>query len=264
MKIAVSQIQVVECSEDRGNTQRLNTVLETIARAADEADVVCFPEYFLGKSPPEPMPNAALLAIQDSARLAGINVICGVTRELRHGDGSYLTSIVINRAGCVIASLDKTSLYPAEQIWYRAGRGELLVELDAGIGIGVLAGFDLLRSDLVRTVVQAGAQLFIAQFAADSPAYLETLRAVITTRALEHLAPVVAVGQLGKFFGREYIGGSTVVQPTLTAGNLPGPVERVLAMGDEEAMWVVDLDLDAFREMRRRLSYFGPPRIPQR
>ena len=92
---------------------------------------------------------------------------------------------------------------------------------------------------------------------------LGTIRAVISTRALEHLVPVVAVGQLGTFFGREYIGGSSVVQPSLTAGDVPGPVERVLAMQDEEDMWVVDLDLDAFHEMRRRFNYFEPPRIPR-
>jgi len=264
MKIAVSQVQAVECPEGEENSQRLDVILETIADAADEADIICFPEYFLGKSSPEPMPNGALLTIQEAARLAGVNVVCGVTRELRHGDGSYLTSIVINRAGHIIASLDKTSLYPAEQVWYRAGRGELLVEVDGGIGVGVLAGFDWLRADLVGDIMQAGAQLLIAQFAADNSAYLETMRAVVTARALEYLVPVVAVGQLGEFFGRSYIGGSTVVQPTMTDGNLPGPVERILTMGDEEAMWVVDLDLAALREMRHRFSYAGPPRIPRR
>ena len=75
--------------------------------------------------------------------------------------------------------------------------------------------------------------------------------------------PIVAVGQLGRFFGREFIGGSTVVEPTMTAGDVPGPVECVLAMGDEEDMWVVDLDLDSFRDMRRRFSYYRPLRTPQ-
>jgi predicted amidohydrolase len=258
MKIAVSQLRAEE------TPQHLNRVLETIGDAADEADLICFPEYFLGKLPPEPMPNPALVAIQEVARLANINVVCGITRDLRQGDGSYLTSIVINRAGHIIANIDKTSLYPAEQLWYRTGHGQLRVELEGGIGLGVLAGFDLLRVDLVRAVVQEGAQLLIAQFAADSPDYLETLRAVITTRALEYLVPVVAVGQLGDFFGQEYIGGSMVVQPTLTAGDMPGPVEHVLTMGDEEDMWIVDLDLNAFHEMRQRFSYYGPPRIPRR
>lgn len=258
MKVAISQLRVAETA------RHLDSVLETIAHAADEADVICFPEYFLGKLPPEPMPNAALLTIQDVARLAGINVVCGVTRDLRHGDGNYLTSVVINRAGRIIASLDKTSLYPAEQLWYRAGQGQLLTELDGGIGVGVLAGFDLFRPDLVHAMVHEGAQFLIVQFAADSPEYLETLRAVITTRALEHLMPVVAVGQLGEFFGREYIGGSTVVQPTMTDNNLPGPVECILAMEDEEEMWVVDLDLDVFREMRNRFSHYGPTRMFQR
>lgn len=270
MKIAISQIRVTEYpqnprkGEGEGTTQPLDSVLETIAHVAGEADVICFPEYFLGKLPPEPVPNTTLLAIQDVARLAGVNVICGITRDLRHGDGSYLTSIVINRRGHMIARVDKTCLYPAEQLWYRAGHGQLLVELDDGVGVGVLAGFDLLRGDLVRAVVQEGAQLLFAQFAADSPVYLETLRAVTTTRALEYLVPVVAVGQLGEFFGREYIGGSTVVQPTLTAGDVPGPVECILAMGDEEDMWVVDLDLETFREMRQRFSYYGPLRTPRR
>ncbi|GAB4526722.1 MAG: hypothetical protein Kow0063_01230 [Anaerolineae bacterium] len=258
MRIAVSQLRVEE------GAPHLDGVLETIARAADEVDLICFPEYFLGKLPPEPMPNSALLAIQEVARLANINVVGGITRDLRHGDGSYLTSFVINRAGRIIASVDKTCLYPAEQLWYRPGRGQLWAELEGGVGVGILAGFDLMRADLVRAAVQAGAQFLIAQFAADSPAYLETVRAVICTRALEHLVPVVAVGQLGQFFGREFIGGSTVVQPTLTAGDVPGPVEYILAMSDEEDMWVVDLDLDAFREMRHRFSFLRPPRTPRR
>jgi predicted amidohydrolase len=258
MRIAVSQLRVTE------DAQHLDAVLETIARVADEVDLICFPEYFLGKLPPEPMPSSALLAIQEVARLAKVNVVCGITRDLRHGDGNYLTSTVINRSGHIIASIDKTCLYPAEQLWYRAGRGQLWAELDDGVGLGVLAGFDLLRADLVHAAAQAGAQLLIVQFAADSPEYLGTLRAVISTRAIEHLVPVVAVGQLGRFFGREHIGGSTVVQPTLTAGDMPGPIECVLSMGDEEETWVVDLDLDTFREMRRRFSYYRPLRIPGR
>jgi predicted amidohydrolase len=241
----------------------LDGVLETIARAADEVDVVCFPEYFLGKLPPEPLPNSALLAIQEVTRLAKINVVCGITRDLRHGDGSYLTSIVINRTGHISASIDKTCLYPGEQLWYRAGRGQLCVELDGEVVVAVLAGFDLLRPDLARTAMREGAQLLFAQYAADSPAYLETLRAVVSTRALEHLVPVVSVGQLGSFFGRDFIGGSTVVQPTLAAGDIPGPVERILTMGDEEDMWIVDLDLDLFRQMQRRFSYYQPPQSPQ-
>jgi predicted amidohydrolase len=257
MKVAVSQLRVEE------NSQHLDDILETIAYAADQVDLVCFPEYFLGKLAPEPMPSPAVAAIQEVARLAKVNVVCGVTRDLRHGDGSYLTSMVIDRAGQIVARLDKTCLYPAEQLWYRAGQGQLWAELDGGIGIGVLAGFDLLRADLVRAAVREGAQLLIAQFAADSPEYLETVRSAISTRALEHLAPVVAVGQLGNFFGREYIGGSTVVRPTLSGAGVPGPVERILAMEDEEDMWVVELDLDAFREMRRRFSYYDPPRIPR-
>ena len=257
MKIAVSQLRVQE------ESQHLDGILETIARVADEVDVICFSEYFLGKIPPEPMPNSALLAIQEVARLANINVVGGITRDLRSGDGNYLTSFVINRAGRVVAGIDKTCLYPAEQLWYRAGRGQLSADLEEGIGVGILAGFDLIRADLVQAAVQEGAQFLIAQFAADSPDYLETARAVIRTRSLEHLVPVVAVGQLGHFFGREYIGGSTVMQPTLTAGGIPGPVECILAMGDEEDMWIVDLDLDAFREMRRNFSYGRPLRTPR-
>lgn len=257
MRVAVSQLRVEE------DSQHLDGVLEAIARAADEVDVICFSEYFLGKLPPEPMPSSALLAIQEVARLAQINVVGGITRDLRHGDGSYLTSFVINRNGRIIAGIDKTCLYPAEMLWYRAGRGQLWAELDGEIGIGILAGFDLMRADLVRAAMGGGAQCLIAQFAADDPDYLETVRAVIRTRALEHLVPIVAVGQLGHFFGREFIGGSTVMQPTLMAGDVPGPVECILAMGDEEDMWVVDLDLDAFREMRRRFSYYRPLRAPQ-
>jgi predicted amidohydrolase len=259
MKIAISQIWVSDSQEDEQAASRLDSILETIAQAADEADVICFPEYFLGKLPPEPMPNAALLAIQDVARLAGINVVCGIARDLRRQEGNYLTSLVINRNGHIIASVDKTCLYPAEQLWYRAGHRELFVELDE-VGVGILAGFDLLRADLARDAVRRGAQILIAQFAADTPAYLDTLRAVIVSRALEYLVPVVAVGQLGEFFGREYIGGSTVAQPTLTDGNMPGPVAFILEMGNEEDMWIVDLDLDSFREMRRRFSYFELPR----
>ena len=96
MKVAVSQLRIEESS------QPLDDVLETIAYVADEVDLICFPQYFLGKLPPEPMPSPAVLAIQEVARLANVNVVCGITRNLRHGDGSYLTSIVINRSGTII------------------------------------------------------------------------------------------------------------------------------------------------------------------
>jgi predicted amidohydrolase len=97
LRVAVSQLRIEE------DSQHLEGVLEAIAHAADEVDVICFSEYFLGKLPPEPMPSSALLAIQEVARLAQISVVGGITRDLRHGDGSYLTSFVINRDGRIIA-----------------------------------------------------------------------------------------------------------------------------------------------------------------
>jgi hypothetical protein len=33
-------------------------------------------------------------------------------------------------------------------------------------------------------------------------------------------------------------------------------------MGAEQETWVVDLDLDSFREMRRRFSFYRPHRTP--
>jgi predicted amidohydrolase len=254
MRVAIAQTRT-EWDSPEAPLNNLNKALEAIEQIAGEADVICFGEYFLGKAAPQPLPNRAIAAIQHAAGQAGVNVICGVTREERRGIGNRLTSLVINRSGEITASIDKAVLYPAEKLWYTAGTGELLAYID-GEPVGILAGYDLLHPELVYGVVQQGAQALICQIAADEPSYLETLQAVVVTRTLEHLLPVVAVGQLGRAFGHEYLGGSMICQPRLTPAGLPEVVEKLLQMADEEESWVAELDLRSFRELRRRFSFY--------
>jgi predicted amidohydrolase len=254
VKIAIAQIRT-ECNSPDAPRHNLDKALEAIEQVTGEADVICFAEYFLGKAAPSPLPNLALSAIQAAALRANLNVICGVVREQRAGTGNFLTSLVINRSGDMAAAVDKVVLYPAEKLWYMAGEGALLAYIDDE-PVGILAGYDLFHPNLVYNVIQEGAQALICQISADEPKYLETLQAVVATRALEHMLPVVAVGQLGESFGREYMGGSIVCEPRLTEEGVPGAVETLLRMEKEEALWVVDLDLRSFREMRRLFNFY--------
>jgi predicted amidohydrolase len=254
VRIAIVQIRTEGDSPD-ASRHNLDKALEAIEQVAGEADVICFAEYFLGKAAPSPLPNVAISALQVAASQAHLNVICGVIREQRAGTGNFLVSLVINRYGDVTAAIDKVVLYPGEKLWYRAGEGALLAYIDDE-PVGILSGYDLLHPNLVYNVIQEGAQALICQISADEPGYLETLQAVVVTRALEHLLPVVAVGQLGESFGREHLGGSIICEPRLTDEGVPGAVETLLRMENEEELWVVDLDLRSFREMRRLFNFY--------
>lgn len=254
MRIAVAQIST-EWASPEAPRHNLGKALEVIAQVAGEADVVCFGEYFLGKAPPSLLPNLTISAIQFAASQANLNVVCGVVREQRTGEGNFLTSLVINRQGYITASIDKVVLYPGEKLWYRAGEGDILAYIDDE-PVAILAGYDLLHPGLIYDVIRDGAQVLICQISADEAEYLETLQAVVVTRTLEHMTPVVAVGQLGDSFGRRHLGGSIICEPRLTKEGMPGAVDTLLSMGEEEDLWVVDLDLSKFREMRRRFNFY--------
>ena len=83
------------------------------------------------------------------------------------------------------------------------------------------------------------------------------MQATMIARANANGVPVAAVGQLGEFMKRQYLGGSIAVMPrTVKYGvmEVADGVDILLRMGDEEDMGVVEFDLRALRAMRKKFN----------
>ena len=79
--------------------------------------------------------------------------------------------------------------------------------------MGVIAGYDVAVSDVARLLVDKGAELLLYQLSASSVEERDTLQAAAIARANSNSVPLAAVGQLGEFMKRQYLGGSIAVIP---------------------------------------------------
>ena len=232
---------------------------EFVKRAARaKARVVMFSEYFLGDIAVVTLPNEQIAELQAQAKRSRINIVCGITRNRiqEQPREQYLTSVVIGKRGEIIAMVNKVVYNPSERPWFDQVCKVEPVEID-GTMVGIMAGYDAAVSDVARILVDKGAEVLLYQMSASSPEERETIQAATISRSNAHSVPLAAVGQLGEFMKRQYLGGSIAVMPrTVKYGvmEVADGVDILLRMGDEEDMGVVEFDLRALRAMRKKFN----------
>jgi len=221
--------------------------------------VVIFGEYFMGDVPVEALPNAQIVELQAQAKRSRINIVCGITRNRisEQPREQYLSSVVIGKRGEIIETVNKAVYNPTERPWFDKVDAVEPVEID-GVSCGILAGYDAAVSRVARILVDKGAEVLLGQISASSPEERETIQAAVITRCNSNSVPVAAVGQLGEFMKRQYLGGSIAVIPrTVKYGvmEVADGVDIRLRMEEEEDLGVVEFDLRALRTMRKKFSH---------
>ncbi len=169
----------------------------------------------------------------------------------------YLTSVVIGKRGEVLGKVNKAVYNPTERPWFDKVTHVSPVEID-GVKVGILAGYDAAVSKVARLLTEKGAEVLLGQISASSVEERETMQAAVITRCNANSVPVAAVGQLGEFMKRQFLGGSIAVMPrTVKYGvmEVSDGVDIRLRMGDEEDLGVVEFDLRALRAMRKKFSH---------
>ena len=251
MRVAIAQL--ISSSDKIAN---LAKVKKYIVKAKEMgADLICFPESFMVYVPvtsdvkqadvAEPLDGPFVTGLTEAARKNQIYVVCGIYEtEQRDKVRAYNTTVVLDREGKLIHSYRKTHLYDAfahqESKSVIPGDGPLKVfETEFG-KIGLLVCYELRFPEITRQLVLQGADILMipTSWVAGSLKE-EQFEILLRARAIENTAYVCACGQVGN----THIGRSMVLDPM-------GII--VCSAGEEECIFVADMDLDRVRRVREK------------
>jgi predicted amidohydrolase len=195
------------------------------------ADLLVFPEWFLGLNPLEVFPGRALRRLADAARELSLGVVTGSLRAIDPASGQkQQRAAVIDPGGRIVGSQAKCAFYAAERPWFDAG--EALVPIDSVFGrIVILLGLDALDPARWQETRAASPDLVVMATSARTPRERTALQEQALARSLEIGGTVVLAPLLGRFGGVNYTGGALVAHrgraltaPSDAAGVVfPGP-----------------------------------------
>ncbi|MDU4962358.1 MAG: carbon-nitrogen hydrolase family protein [Sporomusaceae bacterium] len=254
MRIAIAQL--ISSPDKQANLAKAQ---QSVARAkALGADLVLIPETFMAY-PAKDAPYAAVAeavngpfaaGLAEAARENGIYVVCGMY-EAKDGEDvrAYNTTLVFDRDGRLLHSYRKTHLYDAfayqESKSVIAGNEPLtLFETEFG-RIGLLVCYEIRFPEIARQYVLQGADLLLVPTAWVAGALKEEqFEILLRARAIENTVYVCAADQTGNIFS----GRSMVIDPL-------GII--VASTGEEEAIFVAEIDLERIKRVRDKLPCLG-------
>lgn len=174
------------------------------------ADLIVFPEWFLGLNPLEVLPNRQTEILAQTARQLALGVVTGSLRTLDPETGQkQQRALIIDDEGRIVGSQGKCEFYAAERPWFESAEGIAPIVTRWGRMV-LLLGLDAQSPARWAECRQIAPDIVIM---ATSPRNLrerETLHAEILDRSLEIGGTVVLVPLLGRFAGSHYPGGAAV------------------------------------------------------
>jgi predicted amidohydrolase len=252
MRVAMCQIPVGD--DPKENLERMK---DALARSAD-ADLAVFPEAAQTRfgndlaAMAEPLDGLFVTELRKAAREHGTAVIAGVFEPAADGR-VYNTAVAIDAAGSLIGAYRKLHLFDAfrfrESEAVAPGDEPVVVDL-AGTRIGLVTCYDIRFPELVRALVDRGAELIVIIAAWAQGVYKEEHWTTLAkARAIENTTWVVAVDKAPDTDdpprgGRTGVGRSLLLDPMGVAHADLGP---------SPAVRVVELDLEVTAQVRATL-----------
>jgi predicted amidohydrolase len=253
MLVAIAQLQSSSNAEENLSKAKL-----AIQRAhARGAQLIVFPEIFMAwLSPTEYTPKIAkqraqpisgpfVQHLQMYAREAEMWTIAGMLETSAGTEKIYNTTIVVNHRGELLKTYHKTHMFDAfgykESDIFLAG-DQLFEPLDTPFGrMGLLVCYELRFPEIARHQSSKGVDFFVIPSAWVHGAMKEThWRSLVTSRAIENTAYVIACNQSG----HQFLGRSLIVDP----------MGVVRAEGSEqEDLLFADIDLSRVHETRTKI-----------
>lgn len=195
------------------------------------ADLVVFPEWFLGLNPLEVFPGRPLRRLADAARELSLGVVTGSLRTIDPVSGQkQQRAAVIDPGGRIVGSQAKCAFYAAERPWFDPGEG--VAPIDSVFGrIVILLGLDALDPARWEETRAASPDIVVMATSARTPRERAALQDRALARSLEIGGTVVLAPLQGRFGGVAYAGGALVAHrgraltaPTDAPGVIfPGP-----------------------------------------
>lgn len=207
--VVIPRVAISQAPYDRDVQASLQRALSHMRLARQlGADLIVFPEWFLGLNPPEAMPSRAIKALAEAARDLSLGVVTGTLRVL-----DPLTHLKQQRAlvldvdGRVLGSQAKCELDAPERPWFEPGDGIASIPTRWG-RIVLLLGPDVPSPARWAEARRAGPALVVMASNAKTPGEQRTLEDLALTRSLETGALVVLAPLLGRFAGANYVGAA--------------------------------------------------------
>jgi (R)-amidase len=256
MQAELAQIALVDSNLEH-NTRR---VIESISRADVEGGtkLVVFPEATLSGFPTrdniadvaQSIDGAALTAVRDAAKRAGVSVAVGLAE--REGARFYNTTVLIDERGEIVLRYRKTHLWASDVGVFTPGdRFETC--LWNGMTVGLLICYDIEFPETARAIAALGTDLAIVTNGNMNP-FGPVHRRAITARAMENQMFALMANRCGS-------GDDDLTFPGESA--LIDPFGEVVASaGSEETVLTANIDWMRLEASREHYRYLHDARVP--
>jgi predicted amidohydrolase len=202
----VPKIAISQAPYQRDTPFCLNRALDQMRQARQlGADILVFPEWFLGLNPPEALPSRQTDALAQTARALALAVVCGTLRTLDPKTGlRRQEALMIDMDGKIVGRQAKCDMDPPERPWFEPG--ERLTVIPTRFGrLAILLGPDAHSSSRWAECRELFPDVVFLLTGARSPREAEALRAMTLDRSREIGGTVVLAPLTGRFGGVMYV-----------------------------------------------------------
>ncbi|MDK1344641.1 carbon-nitrogen hydrolase family protein [Streptomyces sp. 378] len=264
-----TKIAVVQMESKLGKpAQNLRRAEHYIHEAVEQgADLVCLPEAFSTSgnilevadvSVPLPGPETEFLCAQ--AKQAGVHLVAGLLE--RGDDGKYYsTSVLCGPEGTMLGHYRRVHCHELEAR-YLSGGSEYPV-FDVGFGrIGLMQGYDINFPEVAREYCRRGVDVIVCSaLVPEMFAYVANMR--LPVRAVDAECVIAFASGIGTnlYAGFGYMGRSQILADPLFLEaerfDFVDGDERMVDLGKEPGVGVVEVDLERMRRYRTKATLSG-------
>lgn len=250
MKITLIQLNIVFGDPEKNYLRAENFIQKAMK---ENPDVIMLPELWTTGYDLTRLSETADKEAERTKRFAGhlakTNHVTIIAGSIARQSASQVTNtmLVINREGDSIKEYSKIHLFRLmnEDKFLKAGDGDGLFDLD-GIPAAGFICYDIRFPEWIRKHVLAGARLLFIPAEWPKPR-LDHWRTLLTCRAIENQAFVVACNRAGSDPDNVFAGHSMVISPW---------GEILAEAGEEETMLTADVDIASIDTVRSRIPVF--------
>jgi len=262
-------IAVVQMESKLGKpAQNLRRAEHYIREAVEQgADLICLPEAFSTSgnilevadvSVPIPGPETDFLCEQ--AKQARAHIVAGLLE--RGEDGKYYsTSVLIGPEGTLLGHYRRVHCHELEARYLSGGTQYPVFDVEFG-RIGLMQGYDINFPEVAREYCRRGVDIIVCSaLVPEMFAYVANMR--LPVRAVDAECIIAFASGIGTnlYAGFGYMGRSQILADPLFLEaerfDFVDGDERMVDLGKEAGVGVVDIDLDRMRRYRTKATLTG-------
>ncbi|MER5573446.1 carbon-nitrogen hydrolase family protein [Streptomyces massasporeus] len=264
-----TKIAVVQMESKLGKpAQNLRRAEHYIGEAvAQGADLICLPEAFSTSgnilevadvSVTIPGPETDFL--REQAEQAGVHIVAGLLE--RGDDGKYYsTSVLVGPEGTLLGHYRRVHCHELEARYLSGGSEYPVFDVEFG-RIGLMQGYDINFPEVAREYCRRGVDIIVCSaLVPEMFAYVANMR--LPVRAVDAECIVAFASGIGNnlYAGFGYMGRSQVLADPLFLEaerfDFVDGDERMVDLGKEPGVGVVEVDLDRMRRYRTKATLSG-------